>query len=195
MADTSDFSHLITEEPTHDAEVAPTSRTNGPSGRKKKDDDGGSEEKLPEPVDREELEEFRAFKAAQAAASGEPQDEVLRVIELDGEQYRIAEIDDDVMGHIQAVLMFTASDSNSADNRQDLGQLAGVLEALMEPGEWDRLRVHALEYVKELRLRAHQAKAEGRDDDPESYSIVALLKSILEGIMSEFQETTANPKR
>ena len=194
MADTQDdLSHLITEESDHDVGPAPTSRTGGTPGRKKKDK--SKEEELPE-VNRQELEEFRAFQAAKAADVQDAElEEQPAVIELDGQTFRVAKIDEDVMGHIQAVLMFTSSSRTTADNRQDLNQLAGILEALMEPGEWDRLREVAMNYVVELRNRAHQAKLEGRDDDVESYSIVALLNSILEGIMEEFQEAAANPKR
>ena len=137
---------------------------------------------LPDRDDDEEYQEFLAAKAAKAAEeSGEPEEHFLK---MDGKRYQIAAIDDNVMGHIQAVMMF-----GSTNEQNQLLRVSQILEAMLVPGEYDRISVDVIAYVKRLRVEHHEF--DGTGEKPPS--ITSVLTEVLTEITRDLSALA--PKR
>lgn len=173
-------SDLIQDEPIHDAEPPPAKKKPASGTAKKK---ASSKPELPPLPEREDEDEYREFLAAKRAKA-EANETQAKFLELDGKQYEIATIDENVMGHIQTVMMFGAD----ADNQ--LGRIREILDAMLVPGEYERLAKDTLAYVKRLRKEHYEYDGEG--DPPPSITDILLI--VLEGITEDLTELRSDPK-
>lgn len=172
--------HLIQDEPTHDA-VPPPARAKPSSGSaSKKKPEKAELPPLPKREDEDEYQEFLAAKRAKESDSGPK----AQVMTLEDETYHVATMDDNVMGHIQTIMLFGPSEEDT------LGRFREILEAMLVPGEYERLSKHLMAYTKKLRKEHYEFGGEGEPPP----TIPEITLSLIEQITGDLKELRKDPK-